>query len=100
MVIKSTKVLIALICFSISISKSAQAQRTKKSLLSISLEDQLNAKDSILFDAVFHSCNMPTVESLFSPGFEYYQDKGDQQQASVTSREEFIGNIKRKCERA
>ncbi|PSL44313.1 uncharacterized protein DUF4440 [Chitinophaga niastensis] len=96
---KSIRVLISILCFNVLINVTVQAQSSTKTIPSISLEDQLNAKDSLLFDVVFHTCKLQDVESVFTPDFEYYQDKGDQQSVSLTSRSEFIGNIKRKCER-
>jgi hypothetical protein len=61
---------------------------------------KLNTKDSLLFSAIFTSCNLPDVESIFSPAFAFYQDKGDGQRVSVTPRDEFIGNIKKRCDRS
>ena len=65
-----------------------------------SLDRTLEAKDSLLFDAIFHTCTLSDIESIFSTGFEYYQDRGDGQKASVTARAEFMGNIKKRCARA
>jgi len=63
-----------------------------------SLSGQLAARDSVLFNAVLNTCNIAAVDSIFSPSFEFYQDQGDENAANLTTREEFMHNIEKRCQ--
>ncbi|MHA4806907.1 nuclear transport factor 2 family protein [Flavitalea flava] len=56
----------------------------------------LMLKDSLLFNAIFNTHRLQEVESVYAPDFAFYQIKRDQEPASVTLQEEFMGNIKRR----
>ena len=54
-------------------------------------------KDSLLFNAVFNSCNAKEIENILGSDFVFYQDKGRMGQTTVQSRKEFLENIKSFC---
>lgn len=74
-------------------------------LLSLSLQGQvakdtelyktLKSKDSILFDAAFNQCDVPTLESLFTEDFEFYHDRG----GFTDGREAFLKSVRENCAR-
>ncbi|WP_316834374.1 nuclear transport factor 2 family protein [Pedobacter nutrimenti] len=61
------------------------------------LEAKLQAKDSLLFNAVLKTCNLQQVEATLAADFQYSQDKGDNMAPRLTGRAEFVGNIARRC---
>jgi D-alanyl-D-alanine carboxypeptidase len=58
----------------------------------------LAIRDGQYFDAVFNTCDIPFVESLFSKTFVFYQDQGYTSATKSQSWEEFIGDIKTTCD--
>lgn len=54
----------------------------------------LKSKDSLLFDAAFNTCNIETLEKLFTEDFEFYHDKG----GAVSGREAFLAPLRKGCE--
>jgi hypothetical protein len=60
------------------------------------LYEELAAKDKALFDAVFTTCDTKVLNDLLTEDFEFYHDKWGQ---VVSSREQFVGNIRGMCER-
>lgn len=53
----------------------------------------LKAKDSLLFDAAFNTCDIATLESLFTEDFEFYHDKG----GATTGRSNFLDPLAANC---
>nr|WP_299389284.1 nuclear transport factor 2 family protein [Allomuricauda sp.] len=53
----------------------------------------LKEKDSILFDAAFNTCDINTLNAMFTEDFEFYHDKG----GLTTGRNTFVEQIKEGC---
>ncbi|PYF74448.1 nuclear transport factor 2 family protein [Pedobacter nutrimenti] len=78
---------------------SVLAQAVKKvPALNEKLFIELSAKDSLLFDIAFKSCDLKQLESIFAPGFVFYHDRGYSVATSPQSLDDFKKNIKRSCE--
>ena len=60
------------------------------------LFDTLFMLDSLLFDAAFNTCEMDVIAGLMTEDLEFYHDKGGQ---VANSRDEFIENLSRGCQR-
>jgi hypothetical protein len=71
-------------------AKNVQAQdATIQKLL-----DELTAKDSLLFNAAFNTCNLSQVENLITKDFEFHQTKGDVRYTSTQTQPDFLSSIK------
>ncbi len=68
---------------------AAQAQLAEDS----ELYQTLKQKDSILFDAAFNRCDVPTLEAIFTADFEFYHDKG----GFSEGRDVFLRPVKESC---
>lgn len=60
------------------------------------LFDTLFLLDSILFDAAFNTCDMDVIADLMTEDLEFYHDKGG---LVANSRDQFIENLSRGCQR-
>jgi ketosteroid isomerase-like protein len=58
------------------------------------LNDSLTTKDSLLYDAVFNTCNMALVEKILDKQFVFRQDQGYTSQTKSQSREAYLEGIK------
>ena len=74
--------------------QSVPASTVKDDIFSI-----LAAKDSLLFDAVFTTCNPGKVEKLLSKEFVFYHDNGYANKTTNDSRTAFLENIRQMCEK-
>jgi hypothetical protein len=79
----------------IALIQNIKAQSSKDSSQSEKLFNELNYKDSLLFDAVLNTCNIKQIEALLTKDFEFYPDKGELIPGTYQKLEEFIGNIKK-----
>lgn len=57
------------------------------------LYKELKAQDSILFRAAFDTCDVETLEGIFTEDFEFYHDKG----GFTNSREAFLAPVRENC---
>jgi len=57
--------------------------------------DELTVKDSLLFNAVFNTCDLNTVEKTLTKDFEFWQVNGDVNHSSRQNQTEFISDIKK-----
>jgi hypothetical protein len=62
------------------------------------LNSQLAAKDSILFDAAFATCNGNQVDKMLDKDFVFYHDNGYLDKTTFNSRTEFLENIRKACQ--
>lgn len=74
---------------------TGHAQTTKNDLGNQGLTRQLAYNDSLLFNAIFNKCDIPKIEGLLASSFEFYEEKGDMNSATVTGRTQFIENLKK-----
>ncbi len=56
---------------------------------------KLAAKDSLMFNAVFNTCDMGVIESTLADGYEFYQDKGQDVPDVTQDRKAFIESIQK-----
>jgi hypothetical protein len=80
---------------SMIIIEAARAQADQQSSSNKQVFTQLRLKDSLLFDAVFNSCRISTVESILSDSFAFYPDEGASVYSSHQSRAEFLTGIEK-----
>ncbi len=57
------------------------------------IERTLKGRDSLLFRAAFDTCDLNTLESLFTEDFEFYHDKG----GLTEGRDGFLKQISEGC---
>ncbi len=77
------------------------AQSPKDSATTKELFAKLVYKDSMLFNAVFSTCNMKDIEAILTEDFQFCQDNGDPSPASGQKRADFIAGIQKNfCEGA
>jgi len=77
----------------------AHAQNVDTKASSTPLSSKLLYNDSLLFHAIFYTCDFQQIERLLAPEFEFFQDKGDVKPAMLTRRGQFIENLKKNfCE--
>ncbi len=92
------KLILTACCFCF-LGFSVLAQAAKKATTpNEKLFIELSAKDSLLFDVAFKSCDLKQLESIFAPGFVFYHDKGYSVATRPQSLDDFKKNIKRSCE--
>jgi ketosteroid isomerase-like protein len=92
---KTKPSLIALLVL-FSITSGAQ---TLISSSNVELNRTLFKKDSLLFNAIFRTCNLKAIESLLTEDFVFYQDKGFNAPTTTQPKKEFIADIKKNfCE--
>ena len=80
----------------------ATAQTFQSSQPSNEIDDLfkiLAAKDSLLFDASFNTCNTSQVEKLLDKEFVFYHDNGYSNKTTNDTRTAFLQNIRRFCEK-
>lgn len=82
----------------IAISNLASAQNQPPA--SSALFKILAEKDSLLFDAVFNSCDIKKLEPMFSKDFVFYHDDGYKNPTSGQTRADFIKHLNDRCEQA
>ena len=75
---------------------SVSAQPKAGPVATKELFDELEAKDRMLFDAVFENCDLQALGALVTDDFEMYHDKGG---LVAKSGAQFVENIKGMCER-
>jgi hypothetical protein len=68
---------------------NAKAQNADETLY-----NKLESNDSLLFDAVFNTCNINVVENILGNDFAFYQDKGQNIPDVTQDRTAFINAIK------
>jgi uncharacterized protein DUF4440 len=76
-------------------TQNANAQTGKDVADSKKLFNELFHKDSLLFNAVFNTCNLKDIESVLADGYEFYPDNGGQAYTSHQTRAEFLDEIKK-----
>lgn len=63
----------------------------------LTLNDSLALRDSLYYDAIFHSCNTALVETILDKNFSFRQDQGYASQTRTQSRAEYLNGIKEMC---
>jgi ketosteroid isomerase-like protein len=58
------------------------------------LKDSLTSMDSLLYDAVFNTCNLALLEKTLDKNFVFRQDQGYTSQTKSQSRAEYLEGIK------
>lgn len=82
------------------LSGLAKAQVGKHALPIENLNHTLALKDSLLFNAIFKTCDLKSIESLLAEDFVFYQDKGNTGNTTSQPKKEFIENIQKNfCEK-
>jgi hypothetical protein len=77
--------IVTLIAIFLSIHISSTAQNTEAELFNL-----LRAKDSLLFNIGFNTCDISQFEKLISANFEFYHDKG----GITPNKEKFLESIR------
>jgi hypothetical protein len=98
MAIKEIALKLMIALTGLGIAGFANCQTSKPSLNIESLSRLLAAKDSILFNAAFSSCNTNEIESLLAKEFVFYHDNGYAIKTTNETRADFMENIKKFCE--
>jgi len=93
----SLRLLVIAILFLLSsaVLQNVKAQSSLDSSSDKKLFDELVYKDSLLFNAVFNTCDMKEIEALLTKDFEFYPDKGELVPTTNQKLEEFTENIKK-----
>lgn len=73
----------------LGISPAATAQSSEPSPAPQELFETLKAKDALLFDISFNTCDITQFENLISEDFEFYHDKG----GITASKEAFVSSV-------
>lgn len=60
----------------------------------VSLNDSLVAKDSLLYDAIFHTSNLALVEGTLDKNFVFRQDQGYTTPTKTQTRDEYMAGVK------
>ena len=55
---------------------------------------QIEAMDTILFDAIFNKCDLPALKTLLTEDFEFFHDKGG---LTATNATQFVDEITKTC---
>ncbi|MEM8506254.1 MAG: nuclear transport factor 2 family protein [Bacteroidota bacterium] len=84
---KSVSVLLIVVVMAFG-NKGAAQTITKNELYKV-----LKAQDSLLFDAAFNSCDIDTLNAMFTEDFEFYHDKG----GITEGRDAFVGRVADDC---
>ncbi len=73
----SLRLLVIAILFLLSsaVLQNVKAQSSLDSSSGKKLFDELVYKDSLLFNAVFNTCDMKEIKALLTKDFEFYPDK-------------------------
>lgn len=71
---------------------SAQIDRSRNT---IELHNKLLKKDSLLFNAIFNTCNMKEVENILSKDFIFFQDQGIINPITNQGHDKFIEDIEK-----
>ncbi len=78
------------------IIQSAHAQANQdSSSMDKKLFTELVQKDSVLFNAVFNTCNIKDVGNLLDENFKFYPDNGAATYISYQTRSEFLDDIQK-----
>lgn len=88
------KKLILTACGFIAFLTSVTAQSLKTS----DIYHTLAAKDSLLFDIAFKSCDINKLETILDKDFVFYHDRGYNNPTIPQDHDNFIKNIKERCE--
>ncbi len=85
------------VCLSIAAFLLAAALSAQKAgpVATKELYDEIAAKDRMLFDTVFNTCDTQALAGLVTDDFEMYHDKGG---LVATSGAQFVENIRGMCE--
>jgi Domain of unknown function (DUF4440) len=81
--------------FFIQGSPFVHAQATDDSHGNQQLFSELARKDSLLFDATFHTCNMQELKSVLSSGFVFYHDNGYDNRTTRETYDDFTGGVQK-----
>lgn len=81
------KKIIALLFLTAAFASNAQVATDSE------LYKVLAKKDSILFNAAFNTCDIGTLEEIFTKDFEFYHDKG----GATEGRDSFLDPMKVNC---
>jgi hypothetical protein len=81
------------LCFCLSISAGALAQTAPTAI-----ERELAAKDSLLFDIAFHTCNVTNLSNLFDDNFVFFHDNGLLQPTQTQPYAQFKESLKNNCD--
>jgi len=73
-----------------------EAKLSPESAIAQQLFDELAYQDSVLFDAIFNTCNLEKIGELVTDDFEFYHDKWG---LIATTGAQFVESIKNLCER-
>jgi hypothetical protein len=80
--------------------RSVNAQSGRDSGVGPKLFNELSARDSLLFNAVFNTCNLEEVASLLTEDFRYYSYNGNPLYSSFQTHAEFMEGIRKNfCEK-
>jgi hypothetical protein len=99
MLVKQNIAKATLVFIAIVITSFANAQSKQSSLNIESLYTILGAKDSLLFNAAFTTCNTSQVENLLDKDFVFYHDNGYSNKTTNDTRAAFVENIRNFCEK-
>src|SRR5215203_2369235 len=94
------KIFFFLLVFTQTISATAQTfQASQSSKATDDLFKILAAKDSLLFNAAFTTCNTSQIKSLLDKEFVFYHDNGYANKTTNDTRTAFLENIRQFCEK-
>lgn len=82
-----------LICVGQAKSQVPSADHSEK------LARQLQAKDSLLFDIVFNTCDLSKLSTILASDFVFLHDKGLENSTSSQSLQDFEARLKTSCEK-
>jgi hypothetical protein len=90
---------LVLFAFLVSMAPGANAQTNAgSSAAERRLFAELLKKDSLLFDAAFHTCNSKALESVLTSDFAFYHDNGYENLTKVETHDQFTrGVLKNFC---
>jgi hypothetical protein len=75
--------------------QNVNAQSNKDSSVTQKLFNELVHKDSLLFNAVFNTCNLKDIGAVLTEDFKFYPDNGNSTYASYQTHAEFMESIQK-----
>lgn len=94
---KLTTCLLACMAILICDATITQAQARQQNGEDPAIAKELSARDGLLFNIAFSSCDTVALEKLLTADFSFFADKGLSQQTYRQTRADFLQNIKRSC---
>ena len=89
-----------LFCSSVGLIENAKAQSNQGLPINQKLFDELVLKDSLMFNAVFNTCNLKDIKAALTEDFEFYPDNGSSTYTSHQTLVQFLDDIQKNfCEK-